>query len=118
MMSYNASTVPILQLSLSSPTLSEQELSDLGMNYMRSQLATVAGAAVPWPFGGKTPQVMVDINPALLQANGLSPQDVVNAVSAAEPDSAGRHGQNRRLRIQRGHERQPAHGCRNWRTCP
>ena len=80
-MTYNASTVPILQLSLSSPTLSEQELTDLGMNYMRSQLATVAGAAVPWPYGGKTPQVMVDINPALLQANGLSPQDVVNAVS-------------------------------------
>ena len=80
-MNYNASTVPILQLSLSSPTLSEQELTDLGMNYMRSQLATVPGAAVPWPFGGKTPQVMVDINPQLLQANGLSPQDVVNAVS-------------------------------------
>jgi len=80
-MNYNASTVPILQLSLSSPTLAEQELTDLGMNYMRSQLATVAGAAVPWPFGGKTPQVMVDVNPALLQANGLSPQDVVNAVT-------------------------------------
>jgi multidrug efflux pump subunit AcrB len=80
-MSYNASTVPILQLSLSSPTLSEQELGDLGMNYMRSQLATVAGAAVPWPYGGKNPQVMVDINPALLQANGLSAQDVVSALS-------------------------------------
>ena len=80
-MNYNASTVPILQLSLSSPTLSEQELTDLGMNYMRSQLATVAGAAVPWPFGGKAPQVMMDLNPALLQANGLSPQDVVNAIT-------------------------------------
>jgi multidrug efflux pump subunit AcrB len=80
-MNYNASTVPILQLSLSSPTLSEQVLADLGMNYMRSQLATVAGAAVPWPYGGKTPQVMVDVDPALLQANGLSPQDVVNAIS-------------------------------------
>ncbi|MEI9974022.1 MAG: efflux RND transporter permease subunit, partial [Ignavibacteriota bacterium] len=80
-MNYNASTVPILQLSLSSPTLSEQALTDLGMNYMRSQLATVAGAAVPWPFGGKTPQVMVDVDPTLLQANGLSPQDVVNAVT-------------------------------------
>ena len=81
-MTYSASTVPILQLSLSSDTLSEQELTDLGMNFMRSQLATVAGAAVPWPFGGKTPQVMVDVNPALLQANRLSPQDVVNAVAA------------------------------------
>ncbi len=80
-MSYNASTVPILQLSLSSPTLSEQELGDLGMNYMRSQLATVPGAAVPWPYGGKNPQVMIDINPELLQANGLSAQDVVSALT-------------------------------------
>jgi multidrug efflux pump subunit AcrB len=81
-MNYNASTVPILQLSLSSPTLSEQMLNDLGTNFMRSQLATVAGASVPWPLGGKTPQVMVDVNPALLEANGLSPQDVVSAVTA------------------------------------
>jgi multidrug efflux pump subunit AcrB len=80
-MSYNASTVPILQLSLSSSTLSEQELADLGMNYMRSQLATVAGAAVPWPYGGKNPQVMVDLNPALMQSNGVSAQDVVSALS-------------------------------------
>ncbi len=79
-MSYNASTVPILQLSLSSPTLSEQELADLGMNYMRSQLATVAGAAVPWPYGGKNPQVMVDLNPSLMQANGVSAQDVVSSL--------------------------------------
>jgi multidrug efflux pump subunit AcrB len=80
-MNYNASTVPILQLSLSSPTLSEQELGDIGMNFLRSQLATVPGAAVPWPFGGKTPQIMVDLNPALLQSKGLAPQDVVTAVS-------------------------------------
>jgi multidrug efflux pump subunit AcrB len=80
-MVYNASTVPILQLSLSSPTMSEQELSDVAMNYLRSQLATVAGAAVPWPFGGKTPQVMIDINPQLLESKGLAPQDVVNAVT-------------------------------------
>jgi multidrug efflux pump subunit AcrB len=79
-MSYNASTVPILQLSLSSPTLSEQELADLGMNYMRSQLATVAGAAVPWPYGGKNPQVMVDLNPSLMQSNGVSAQSVVSAL--------------------------------------
>ncbi len=80
-MNYNASTVPILQLSLSSNTLPEQELTDLGMNFMRSQLATVPGAAVPWPYGGKTPQIMIDLNPALLQAKGLAPQDVVSAVS-------------------------------------
>lgn len=81
-MNYSASTVPILQLSLSSPTLSEQELGDLGMNFIRSQLATVQGASVPWPFGGKTPQVMVDLNPALLSSKGLSPQDVVSAVTS------------------------------------
>ncbi len=80
-MNYSASTVPILQLSLSSPTASEQELSDFGMNFMRSQVATVPGASVPWPFGGKTPQVNVDLNPALLASKGLSPQDVANAIS-------------------------------------
>ena len=66
--------MPILQLSLSSTTLSEQEVGDFGTNFIRTQLATVQGAAVPWPFGGKTPQIMVDINPALLQSKGLSPQ--------------------------------------------
>ncbi len=80
-MNYNASTVPVLQLSLSSPTMSEQELGDVAMNFLRSQLATVPGAAVPWPYGGKSPQVMIDINPALLVSKGLSPQDVVNAVT-------------------------------------
>ncbi|MBS1877379.1 MAG: efflux RND transporter permease subunit [Acidobacteria bacterium] len=80
-MNYSASTVPILQLSLSSPTASEQELADLGMNFMRSQVATVQGASVPWPYGGKTPQVMVDLNPALLASKGLSPQDVVSSIA-------------------------------------
>jgi multidrug efflux pump subunit AcrB len=80
-MNYNASTVPILQLSLSSTTLSEQEVGDYGTNFIRTQLATVQGAAVPWPYGGKLPQIMVDLNPALLQSKGLSPQDVVNAIT-------------------------------------
>jgi len=79
--SYSASTVPILQLALSSDTLSEQELADLGMNTIRTQLATVAGAAVPWPYGGKNPQIMVDLNPALLQANNVSPQNVLSALT-------------------------------------
>jgi CzcA family heavy metal efflux pump len=78
---YNASTVPILQLSLSSDTLSEQELGDLGMNAIRSQLATVAGASVPWPYGGKNPQIMVDLNPALMQAHNVSPQNVLTALT-------------------------------------
>ncbi len=78
-MSYNASSVPILQLGLSSPTLSEQQLGDLGLNFIRTQLVTIPGASVPFPYGGKTRQIMVDLNPALLQSKGISPSDVVNA---------------------------------------
>lgn len=80
--SYNASTVPILQLALSSHSLSEQQLYDLGNNFIRTQLATVQGAAVPLPFGGKVRQIMVDIDTKAMQARGLSPLDVVNAVNA------------------------------------
>jgi multidrug efflux pump subunit AcrB len=79
---YSASTVPILQLGLSSDTLSEQQLYDLGNSAIRTQLATVQGAAVPLPFGGKVRQIMVDIDPRALQAKGLAPLDVVNAVNA------------------------------------
>jgi len=81
-LSYNASTVPILQLALSSKTLPEQELYDYGNNFIRTQLATVQGAAVPLPFGGKVRQIMVDIDSRALQGRGLSPLDVVNAVNA------------------------------------
>jgi multidrug efflux pump subunit AcrB len=81
-LSYNASTVPILQLALTSKTLSEQALYDYGNNFIRTQLATVQGAAVPLPFGGKVRQIMVDIDSRALQARGLSPLDVVNAVNA------------------------------------
>jgi multidrug efflux pump subunit AcrB len=79
---YNASTVPILQLGLSSNTLSEQQLYDLGNSGIRTQLATVQGASVPLPFGGKVRQIMVDIDPRALQAKGLAPLDVVNAINA------------------------------------
>jgi multidrug efflux pump subunit AcrB len=81
-LAYNASTVPILQLALTSKTLPEQELYDYGNNFIRTQLATVQGAAVPLPFGGKVRQIMVDIDSTALQARGLSPLDVVNAVNA------------------------------------
>jgi multidrug efflux pump subunit AcrB len=79
---YNASTVPILQMGLSGRGLSEQQLFDLGSNFIRVQLADVQGAAIPWPFGGKQRQVEVDLDPAALQSKGLSPIDVVNAISA------------------------------------
>ncbi|HEX3475100.1 MAG TPA: efflux RND transporter permease subunit [Kofleriaceae bacterium] len=78
---YSASTVPVLQLALSGGSLSEQQLNDLGLNQIRPRLITVSGAAVPYPYGGKTAQVMIDLDTAALQSKGLSPVDVVNAVS-------------------------------------
>jgi multidrug efflux pump subunit AcrB len=81
-LAYNASSVPVLQLGLSGPGISEQKLYDLGMNFLRTQLATVQGASIPFPYGGKQRQVQVDIDTAAMQAKGLSPADIVNAVNA------------------------------------
>src|SRR5882762_2123190 len=80
-LNYSASTVPILQLALSGNGLSEQQLNDLAMNFLRTQLATVQGATVPAPYGGKQRQIMVNISPQLLQSRGLSATDVVNTLS-------------------------------------
>jgi multidrug efflux pump subunit AcrB len=79
---YNAASVPILQLALSSDKLSEQELYDYGANFVRTQLATVQGASVPAPYGGRARQIMVDIDPKALYAQNLSPNDVVTAINA------------------------------------
>jgi len=79
--SYSASSVPILQLALSGQKLSEQDLNDYALNFIRTRLVTVPGAAVPYPYGGKQRQVQVDLNTTALQAKGLSPLDVVNAIS-------------------------------------
>src|ERR1700741_1886143 len=79
---YSASTVPVIQIGLTSDTLSEQQLFDFGNYFIRTQLATVPGAATPFPYGGKQRVVSVDINPTSLQAKGLSAVDIVNAVSA------------------------------------
>jgi multidrug efflux pump subunit AcrB len=80
-LNYNASTVPIIQLALSGKGMTEQTLSDLGMNFIRTQLITVPGAAVPWPYGGKTREVQIDLDPAALQGRGLSGQDVALALA-------------------------------------
>ncbi len=80
--SYSASTTPIIQLGLSSKTLPEQQLFDLGQNFLRNYLATVPGAATPYPYGGKIRQIQVDLDLPKLQAYGLSPNDIVNAVNA------------------------------------
>ncbi len=79
---YTASTTPVVQLGLSSKTLPEQQLFDLGQNFLRTQLTTVQGAGTPYPYGGKPRQVQVDLDLAKLQAYGLTPADIVNAVSA------------------------------------
>src|SRR5438046_2925517 len=78
---YSASNVPILQIGLSSKTLAEQQLYDIGLNFIRTQLATIQGAQVPLPYGGKSRQIMVDIDPAKLYGKGLSPTDVSNAIN-------------------------------------
>jgi multidrug efflux pump subunit AcrB len=78
---YTASNVPVLQLALSGPGLSEADLNDLALNFLRPQLVTVPGAVVPYPYGGKQREVMVNLQDTLLQSKGISPQDVVNALS-------------------------------------
>jgi multidrug efflux pump subunit AcrB len=79
---YNASSVPILQMSISSDTMSESSLYDYGYNFIRTQMATVQGASFPLPYGGRPRQIMVDIDLKALYAQGLSANDVVNAVNA------------------------------------
>jgi len=81
-LNYSASTVPIIQLALSGNGLTEQALTDLGMNFVRVRLVTVQGAGIPWPFGGKAPQVMYDLDTAALESRGLTGQDVANALAA------------------------------------
>ena len=78
---YSASSVPVMQLALSGQGLSEQQLNDYGLNFIRTQLITIPGASVPYPYGGKQRQVQVDLNPAALQSKGLSALDVVNAIA-------------------------------------
>ena len=80
--SYNASSVPVLQLSLESAVLSESQLNDLATNFLRTRLATIQGASIPLPYGGKVRQVTVDLDPKALLAHGVSGSDVVNAVAA------------------------------------
>jgi multidrug efflux pump subunit AcrB len=81
-LNYNASTVPIIQLALSGEGLTEQNLSDIGINQLRTPLVTVPGAAIPYPYGGKQRQIQIDLNPTALQALGLSGQDVASTLAA------------------------------------
>jgi multidrug efflux pump subunit AcrB len=80
-LAYSASSVPVIQLALSGQNMSEQELNDYGLHFIRTQLITVPGTSVPYPYGGKQRQVQVDLNTTALQSKGLSALDVVNAIS-------------------------------------
>ncbi len=81
-LNYDASTVPILQLGLSSPSMAEKDIFDLGQNFIRPSLASVEGAGVTSPYGGRVRQIQIDLDPQKLQANNLSAQDVSNALAA------------------------------------
>src|ERR1700710_459046 len=80
---FNASNVPVAQLTMSSKTLSEQQIFDYGLNFIRIRLFTIPGLSTPAPFGGKSRQIMVDLNPALLVAKGFTPTDVGSALQAS-----------------------------------
>jgi multidrug efflux pump subunit AcrB len=80
-MPYNATSVPIMQIALESDSLSEQQMFDYGINFIRSELVTVPGSQIPFPYGGKQRQIMIDIDPARLHSNGLSPRDIQAALS-------------------------------------
>jgi multidrug efflux pump subunit AcrB len=80
--SYTATNVPVLRVGLSGQGLSEQQLGDLGLNFVRTQLITVPGVAIPYPYGGKQRYIAVDLNYQALQARGLTPSDVINAVNS------------------------------------
>src|SRR3954452_5834584 len=81
-LNYNASTVPIIQLALSGSGMSEQQLSDVGLNVVRTPLVSVPGAAIPFPYGGKTRQIQIDLDATAMQARALSGQDIANTLAA------------------------------------
>ena len=99
-LNYNASTVPIIQVALSGEGLTEQNLADIGINQLRTPLVTVPGAAIPYPFGGKQRQIQIDLNSD--RAAGARPVRAGRRQHArrAEPDHAGRHPEDRPVRVQ------------------
>ena len=94
-LTFNASSVPVIQLAFSSDKLSQAQIFDFAQNMIRPQLATVAGAAVPSPYGGKVRQVQIDVDQTKLQSYGLSAQDVVNSIGQQDLDHSRRHAENR-----------------------
>ena len=105
---YDAGSVPILKLGLSSKTLREQEIFDLGQNFIRTPLATVQGAAVSYPFGGKNRAVMVDLNPGPALRETAFADRCLERPEPAEPDPAGGHGETGGDRVSDQGQQQPA----------
>ena len=104
---YGATDVPIIQLSLSSSTLTDTALNDLGQNIIRPDLAVVRGASVPYPYGGKPRVIMVDLDQEALQARGLTPADVSEALARSECHPALGRREDRQQRLHRRDEQQP-----------
>ena len=114
---YDASSVPILQLGLESKTLSEQEIFDLGQNFIRTQLATIQGAAVPLPYGGKFRAGDGGPESGRAVRQGPFARRMSQRVRQPEPDSAGGHRQDRRQGLPGQAQQQPAHPERDERHC-
>ena len=115
-LNYSASTVPIVQLALSGEGLTEQKLADIAINQLRTPLVTVPGAAIPYPYGGKQRQIQIDLNPAALQALGPVGSGRRQRACGAEPDHAGGHLEDRRLRIRHSAQQFAAEDRRTRRS--
>ena len=110
--SYNASTVPIVQLALSGRGLSEQQLNDLGQNFVRTQLVTIPGTSIPYSYGGKQRQVMVDLNTQNLQSKGLGPVGRGECHRRSKPHTSWRYLEDRIARVHCRNQWQPGERCR------
>jgi multidrug efflux pump subunit AcrB len=96
-MRYSATSVPIMQIAMESDSLSEQALFDYGINFIRADIALIPGVQIPYPYGGKQRQIMVDIDPQRLHAHDLSPRDIQNALAAQNvvlPSGTAKIGRN------------------------
>ena len=104
---FNASNVPVVQMTLSSKTLTEQQIYDYSLNFIRVRLFTIPGLSTPGPFGGKSRQIIVDLDPSRLQAQGLRADRRGERAAGLQRDRPGRHRAHRRPRIQRAAQLQP-----------
>ena len=116
-LNYNASTVPIIQLALAGKGLSEQEVFDIAINTVRTPLVTVPGAAIPFPFGGKSRQIQIDLDPARHAGARPFGQRRRQRARRPEPDHAGRHAEDRQLRVRHPAQQRADRLSRRSPTC-